>query len=234
MKGKFRLIALAIVVAASFGAAVFVLWLNWPDWMEKRPWPVSLPLSGGKFFEKKILLPIVHYSQSDPLWGAERLASTPATLAAEGCAVAAAAMALAAKGALLNPGELNTALKDFPGGFTAQGWIYWEAAAAVAAPGRVRYVYEGPADFSRLDAELLRGNPVIVRLRLPSGQMHFVVAVGKEEFEYLVSDPADVPGSEPRPLSSVGGEITGMRFYLEESPFFNRQFLVKVPVVSVQ
>ena len=225
---------MAVVTLLGLCGLVFFFWLKWPHWMEERPWPTSLPLWGGRFFEKKILTPVMHYSQSDPRWGGERLANTPATLAAEGCAVAAAAMALAAKGASLNPGELNGALRDFPGGFTPQGWIYWEAAAAVAAQGRVKYVYEGPPDFSRMDAELLRGNPVIVRLRLTSGQMHFVVAVGKEGFDFLVSDPADGPGAEPRPLSSVGGEITGMRFYLERPPFFNRQFLVPVPVVLVQ
>jgi hypothetical protein len=229
MKEKSRLIVFGFLLAASCGAALLFFWLNWPRWMEKKTWPTSLPLSGGKFFDEKLVVPAVHYSQRDPRWGADKLAATTASLAEEGCAVAAAAMALASKGSELNPGELNAALVDFPSGFTPQGWIYWEAAAAVAATGRVKYVYEGPADFLRMDAELQRGNPVIVRLRLPNGQMHFVVVVGKDGFEYLVNDPADVSGSEPRPLSSVGGEITGMRFYLEVPPFFNRQFLVKVP-----
>ncbi len=41
-----------------------------------------------------------------------------------------------------------------------------------------------------MDDNILAGNPVIVRLRLPSGRTHFVVVVGKQGWDYLVQDPA--------------------------------------------
>jgi len=221
-----KFVALAFVATS---ALLTFVWFNLPRWVERLPWPASLPLSGGKFFEKKVLISLPHYSQWDPLWGLDQLGNTSSTLAEEGCAVSAAAMALSAKGANLNPGQLNALLTQHQNGYTQEGWIYWETAAAVALPGKISCVYEGPADYQRIDTELLRGNPVILRLRLPSNKTHFVVVVGKEAMEYLINDPADGKGSGLRRLSSVGGEITGMRFYLEREPFWNRHFLVKVP-----
>jgi hypothetical protein len=38
-------------------------------------------------------------------------------------------------------------------------------------------------------SNLSRGNPVIVRVRLPSGITHFVVVAGKDGFDYLIADP---------------------------------------------
>ncbi len=51
------------------------------------------------------------------------------SLAAEGCAVASAAMTLASYGVDVDPGRLNKFLTTLPGGYTSQGWIYWEKAA---------------------------------------------------------------------------------------------------------
>ena len=211
----------------ALGAVAFA-WYYWPVWMEQRPWPSELPPSGGRDFKKQVLIDVPFFSQADPRWADQQLALTPATLAQEGCAVAAAAMVLASLGAETDPARLNSHLREHPGGFTSQGWIYWEKAALVTnAP--VRAVYEGPADFHRLDRELRRGTPVILRLRLPTGLMHFVVAVGKRGKEYLVLDPARLEHMEPAILSELGAVITGMRIYMKRRPLWARQFIVEVP-----
>src|SRR4028118_1807687 len=57
--------------------------------------------------------------------------------------------------------------------------------AAELAPEKVKHVYEDKGSYKLLDENLLRGNPVIAKLRLPSGTTHFVVVAGKEGKDYL-------------------------------------------------
>lgn len=162
--------------------------------------------SGG--LPMRVLLQVPHFCQSDPLWGNDSLADTEATLAQEGCAVTSAAMVLASYGADTDPGHLNAVLQE-NGGYTEQGWIHWEKAAE-AATG-VRHAYEDLPSYRLIDLELLRGNPVIVRVRLQSGVTHFVVIAGKSGFQYLIHDPASQEGISL--LSSLNSPVEALRFY---------------------
>src|SRR5262245_54989337 len=87
----------------------------------------------------------------------------------------------------VDPQQLNWFLTSADG-YTEQGWLYWDRAAWFA-PDRVRHVYEDLASYQLIDSNLSRGNPVIVRVRLPSGITDFVVITGKDGFDYLVQDP---------------------------------------------
>ena len=62
-------------------------------------------------------------------------------------------------------------------------------------------------------AERARGNPVIVRLRLPSGITHFVVIAGKKGFDYLTRDPGAGAAKGLYPLREFGSKIEALRFY---------------------
>jgi hypothetical protein len=64
-----------------------------------------------------------------------------------------------------------------------------------------------------IDSNLLRGNPVIVRLHLPNGVTHFVVVVGKVGFDYLIQDPASGGIGGVYPLRKLAPEIEALRFY---------------------
>ena len=196
---------LAVLLLAACGAAAW--WIA--GWMEKRP----LPASGGLFIPGEILIPGPHFLQGDPAWGADCLGPTSDPLASVGCAVASAAMVLAGYGAETDPGKLNAFLQSRPGGFTPQGWLYWEKAAE-AAPGLALLPhYEDAPSFFLMDANLLQGNPVIIRLRYPSGTTHFMVVCGKRGFDFLVRDPG--PGGQRGiyPLRDFGGPIEALRFY---------------------
>ena len=61
------------------------------------------------------------------------------TLGGEGCAVASAAMVFQVPGAETDPQQLNWFLTD-DGGYTEQGWLYWDR-AAWSRPSRA-HVYE--------------------------------------------------------------------------------------------
>jgi len=193
-------------------AALFLVSAWWVDeWITLRP---TAP-SGGLFIPGEILLPGPHYLQADPAWGAARLGTTGDTLATSGCAVASAAMVLAGYGADTDPGRLNQFLCDMPDGYTPEGWLYWEKAALVdpELAKRILPHYEAAPSHFLIDWNLLRGNPVIVRIRIPGGPSHFLVVCGKRGFDYLVRDPGTPGLAGVTLLKSRGSPIDGLRYY---------------------
>jgi hypothetical protein len=120
-------------------------------------------------------------------------------------------MVLAYYGVNVDPGILNAFLTNNDG-YTPQGWLYWEKAAAFA-PGKAKHVYEDAPSYYLIDSNLLRGNPVIIRIRLRSGITHFVVIVGKRGFHYLIQDPASSGDNGIYPLYHLVPKIEALRFY---------------------
>ena len=167
--------------------------------------------SGGRYFFARVELAVPEFRQGDERWRSELLGPTSNTLGAEGCAVASAAMVLASYGIDTDPQRLNDFLKTH-GGYTPQGWIYWEKAAELGG-GRVRHAYEDLPSYELIDSNLARGNPVIVRLRMPSGITHFVVLAGKDGLDYLTRDPGAGAGKGLYPLREFGSQIEALRFY---------------------
>ena len=166
---------------------------------------------GGRYFFTRVELAVPSFRQGDERWRNDLLGPTPNTLGAEGCAVASAAMVLASYGIDTDPQRLNAYLKTNDG-FTPQGWLYWEKAAELGE-GRVRHAYEDLPSYELIDGNLSRGNPVIVRLRMPSGITHFVVIAGKDGFDYLTRDPGAGASRGLYPLRDFGSQIEALRFY---------------------
>ncbi|MCX6966374.1 MAG: C39 family peptidase [Verrucomicrobia bacterium] len=177
-------------------------------WIPPR---TPLPSSGGLYWPGRWVLPVPSFAQGDPRWGDAPLGSTPGTLRAEGCAITSAAMVLASYGIDTDPGRLNRFLTRH-NGFTPQGWLYWEKAAEFL-PGRCEKAYEDAPSYARMDWNLLRGNPVIVRMRFPGGPTHFVVIAGKQGFDYLIRDPGAGAARGLYPLSDLTQQIEALRYY---------------------
>ena len=188
---------------------LFACWLGWfaYSYFARRP----IAPSGGIYFPWRVELRVPHFQQQDEHWRDDRLAWTDGTLGGEGCAVSAAAMVLKFYGIATDPRRLNGYLSA-TGGYTIEGWIYWEAAANLA-PGRVRFAYENTPSYWLIDRNLIRGNPVIVRVRLKNGVTHFVVVAGKQGFDYLICDPMAEEGRGCYPLRELGSDIEALRFY---------------------
>lgn len=188
-------------------------WGGWwtTEWTAKRP----IAASGGLYFPGRTELYGPQFSQADPRWTGDALASTPGTLGAEGCAVASAAMTLAGYGVDVDPGRLNAFLTALPGGYTPEGWIYWEKAAEFdpAFTARLLPHYEDKPSYFLIDRNLLEGNPVIARLRYPNGITHFVVISGKQGYDYLIRDPGRGGEKGVYPLREFGSGIEALRFY---------------------
>lgn len=199
-----------VVVIVSVVLAASALW-----WLDGWSHLGEIPGSGGLPFPGRFELDGPHFQQSDPRWAQDLLGNTQRTLAAEGCAVSSAAMVLATHGVQVDPGVLNRFLSSHPRGYTDRGWIYWESAAEfdpVAAESLLPH-YEDLPSFRLIDTNLMKKNPVIAKVRMPSGITHFVVIVGKDGFDYLVRDPAQPPERGAYPLKEFGSPIEAIRFY---------------------
>jgi Peptidase_C39 like family len=179
------------------------------DWNWKR----KLSPRGGRPFFHRTELGVPSFQQGDDKWRNDPLGGVPenGTLGGEGCAVAAAAMVFKFYGIDVDPQQLNWFLTGV-GGYTDQGWLYWDRAVWFA-PDRVRHVYEDLPSYQLIDSNIAHGNPVIVRVRLGSGITHFVVIAGKDGFDYLVRDPGSGSAKGLYPLRELGSDIEALRFY---------------------
>jgi len=211
MRAFLTIVAVLLVAVLAAGAST--------AWRWAEAWTATAtPLTpeGGLYFPTTVLNDVPHFAQADRRWGQNRLAGGSTTLGAEGCAVASAAMVLASYGAEVDPGTLNQFLRG-NGGFTRQGWLYWEKAAEFP-DASAEHIYEADASHFLIDWNLLRGNPVIVRLRYPNGITHFVVIVGKQGYEYLIRDPGGRYQDGLYFLSEFGSPIEALRFYRQVEP----------------
>jgi hypothetical protein len=206
---KRRSLVLLVLLAFLGGLAWLAFWIA--GWMELRP----LRASGGLYFPERVELYVPQFFQGNDRWAADPLGATASTLGAEGCAVASAAMTLASYGVDVDPGRLNEFLTALPGGYTPQGWIYWEKAAEYDPhfTGKLLPHYEDKPSYFLLDWNLIEGNPAIVRLRYASGVTHFVVICGKEGYDYLIRDPGRGGEKGVYPLKEFGSDIEALRFY---------------------
>ena len=200
------LVALALIlcVAGFFGKTAWDRYYKLPR--------APLAPSGGWYFWPRLEIPVALFSQNDPKWGEDWLGPTDQTMGEAGCAVSSAAMILRFYGLDTDPGRLNQFL-DAHEGFTEQGWLKWEAVEPMS-PGTVHHAYEDLPSYALIDSNLKRGNPVIVRVRLPGGITHFVVVMGKEGFDYLIRDPSSAGlRCGVYPLKDFGRPIEALRFY---------------------
>ena len=203
-------IALFFIAISVLGTLV-VHWFRWKqfqdDWKRLGP----LEPSGGMYFRPRLELNVPGFRQADGRWNNDRLGNTTASLGAEGCAVASAAMVLASYGADTDPGRLNKLLTDSDG-YVGNGWLVWEKAAEVTG-NIARKAYEDAPSYRLIDENLARRNPVIVRLRTRAGITHFVVIAGKDGYDYLVRDPGAGAAKGLYPLKEFGSKIEALRFY---------------------
>ncbi len=180
-------------------------------------WKHPLASSGGLYFIHPVVIPVPAFQQNDPQWSFDLLGPTYDTLGQTGCAITSAAMVLASYGVDTDPKRLNHYLNTH-GGYTPEGWVYWEKAAAVEPTGQVENVYEDLPTYGAIDRNLLAGNPVIIRLTTKRGTTHFVVIVGKQGWDYLIRDPARPTTDAIYPLKELTGTIEALRFYTVVPP----------------
>jgi hypothetical protein len=174
-------------------------------------WKHVVSSSGGRYFVHRTVIPVPPFQQNDPRWGMQLLGNTIDTLGQSGCAVSSAAMIMAAYGVDTDPQRLNTYLTTH-GGYVGDGLLVWEKPAELGG-GQIEKAYEDAPSYALIDANILKGNPVIVRIHLRNGTTHFVVVVGKQGWDYLIRDPARPAGYGVYPLHQLTSRIEALRFY---------------------
>ena len=208
---RLALLCIAFTICGSLGYHFYEHWQLRKqleaEWNRLGP----LEPSGGSYQRPRLELDVPIFRQADDRWSKDKLGNTPATLGAEGCAVASAAMVLASYGADTDPGRLNKLVTEADG-YEGAGWLKWEAAAEVTG-NIARKVYEADPSYRLIDENLARKNPVIVRLRTESGITHFVVIAGKDGYDYLTRDPGAGAEKGLYPLKEFGSKIEALRFF---------------------
>lgn len=199
------LVALVFLVVAAVAGGLYEF--------GKRP----LSPSGGCYFVRRVELPVDLFLQGDPKWGHDPLGNSVHNLGQVGCAMTSAAMVMRFYGIDTDPGRLNVYLRE-NGGYDEDNDLIWEGPTTLA-PQLVRKAYEDLPSYYLMDSNLLHGNPVIVRLRFPSGVTHFVVVMGKEGFDYLIRDPSSAGLRKGvYPLREIGSNIEALRYYEKLTP----------------
>ena len=127
-----------------------------------------------------------YYSQRDPKWGDENIGNTKTLMKNYGCAVTAVSMVFKEHGGNINPGQL--ANEPIFSGDLINWPISWTNPKVVlTASGKSH----GNVDWSIIDAQIAKGNPVIVYIGKTKGSGgHYVVIHHKtSEGGYVVHDP---------------------------------------------
>ncbi|MEM7729068.1 MAG: hypothetical protein AAF311_07305 [Pseudomonadota bacterium] len=132
----------------------------------------------------------VTYSQKDPRWARDRLGRGGGTLAAEGCVVTSAAMAMTNSGFPIDPGELNRRLTASDN-LTHSGLLKWKGVSEVSG-GRVKATFHSSVSEPLIQSCLAAGDYPLVRFFLPNGRSHWAMILGRSERGYHMRDPLRV------------------------------------------
>ncbi len=123
-----------------------------------------------------------YFSQTDSRWGGNKIGNSKSLMKDWGCAVTSLAMVFREKGNSTDPGKLakqqifSGDLIDWPNS--------WDPGINL-----VSSVSHGNINWSTVNAQIKKGNPVIVYIKRSRGGGHYVVITGKDSNDYIVHDP---------------------------------------------
>ena len=126
-----------------------------------------------------------YFSQTDPRWGDETIGNTKTLMKSYGCAVTSVAMVFKEHGASTDPGILSSA-PIFSGDLISWPSTWPDAKLTMSSDGD----QHGNVDWSVIDSQIAKGNPVIVYISKTNGAGgHYVVIHHKTaDGQYVVHD----------------------------------------------
>jgi hypothetical protein len=147
------------------------------------------------------VLSIPHFSQLDSAWAKNRLGTCTTTIAAEGCALTCTAMALAYRGAVVDPGSLNSWLTK-NNGYVSGCLIAWGTAANYGNACRLGYAGSGSLPSASNLKSLIDGRYIVI-VKSNRFATHFAIIIGyrttgKTLSDFIYLDPADTSRIERR------------------------------------
>jgi peptidoglycan hydrolase CwlO-like protein len=125
-----------------------------------------------------------YYSQRDSRWGDVKIGNSSSLMKDYGCAITCVSMVFTKKGSSINPGSM-----------AKQKIFYYDL---IKWPGTwnndkiklASSIGHGNISWSTINAQITKGNPVIVYIKKTNGGGgHYVVVTGKDKKDYIVHDP---------------------------------------------
>lgn len=210
MKPRAKTLVIRAVVGALGAAAVAAWWI-----LPGRRSEVRLPALAEQGVPRKAFATEPIYLQTDARWASDGLGGGLEPLRYVGCTICALSMALAHHGIQMDPPTLNRTLAESDG-FTRRGWVKWDALRRVTSE-KINVLLPRHPTNRDIDTALAAGNPVLVKVLLPSGFQHWVLLVGRDGREYLMKDSLG-DGRTLQPLSSLGSDILAVRVVAKKPP----------------
>ena len=143
-------------------------------------------------------------SQRDGRWSGNQLGTCAnTTIGSAGCAITSTTMALSSRGGRINPGQLNTWLKN-NGGYSQGCLVVWSKVADFDGAGGLRYLgADSLRSVSYLKQQVDQGKLVIAKSRRYTQHWGYIIGydgAGTSLNQFKYQDPWDLPGSAPRSL----------------------------------
>lgn len=124
-----------------------------------------------------------YYSQRDSRWGGKTIGNSHSFMRDYGCAVTAVSMVFRKLGANIDPGKLAKEKIFY------YDLIKWPS-SWTSGIELVSSVSHGNVNWSTIDKQIKKGNPVIVHIQKTNGRGgHYVVITGEDKKDYIVHDP---------------------------------------------
>jgi len=142
-----------------------------------------------------------YFSQQDSRWGTQKIGNSNSLMKDYGCAVTSVAMVFRKFGASVDPKKLARE-KIFYSDLIK--WpTNWNSNIKL-----ISSVSHGNVNWSKIDAQIKKGDPVIVHIYKTNGRGgHYVVITGKNKKDYIVHDPYFGPNIYLETSRSLVGKL---------------------------
>jgi len=193
---KYALFIVLLIAVAFWSRKAYDYYLNIP---------IAATFVGS---ESKVVINVPFYKQDDIRWQKEKLAKQYDTLGASGCTLCCLAMAMDVLGNTKNPIELNNELTEL-GAYDTNGNIIWKK-VKINSGKTIRVI---KPDHSAITKSINDGVPVLVKVKIIEGIIHWVLIVGYERGRYLIHDPL-VEFGKHKYLDEITDNIDGVRLII--------------------
>ena len=148
--------------------------------------PPGAPMSSSPQY---ISLPDKYaYRQDDDRWRLDALGYSRDRMQDYGCTVTAVANAISnLSGQSMTPQELNDKLAP-AGGYTNRSWLIWDKIQQVTN-GDITVEYYDTFDHASIGQCMGDGGYPVIKIKLASGIIHWVLIVAQTKNDYLIRDP---------------------------------------------
>ena len=151
------------------------------------------------------------YRQNDMLWAEQTIGLTSQALFNYGCTITSVAMAASnLMQTRITPGDIETNLQSHQG-FTNTGLLIWDR-LQLATDGQVQVTIAAKPSHEAIQKCAAQNGYPVVKIKLSSGIIHWVLIVGSAEQDYLIRDPlVGNPNDAPIWLSQRSDNIYALR-----------------------